>query len=189
MLSLRSLAPRQLQLQTTRLVGSTVSRVASYSTDSEAPKQPSSEQTSSTSSASSPSFSAGSIDKIFNFSSSGAPSFKKLPFNADRNNTNSFMNSSEVSIQLMDPRHVPRTGPKAGRSVEVTSTMPIHFALRQLNSLNRQSEIKQTVRAQAVYEKPGKKAERLKIERKKRRFNQNVKRMFELVSEARRKGY
>lgn len=124
------------------------------------------------------------LHSMFSQSNARSPAF-----GSNTSNDSELFSSKEVKPTLPDPRYVPRTGTKAGRTVEVTSNVPLHFALRQLNSLNRQSEVKQTVRAQAFYEKPGKKLQRLKIERQKRKFNQNVKRMFELVSEARRKGY
>ncbi|VVT45607.1 mitochondrial 37S ribosomal protein bS21m [Magnusiomyces paraingens] len=84
---------------------------------------------------------------------------------------------------------IPRTGVYAGRTVEVLSESDLSRALRRLNTMNSINRVRQTSMEQTKYVRPGKVKQRILIERKKRKYNQNVKRMFELVAEARRKGY
>lgn len=84
---------------------------------------------------------------------------------------------------------IPRTGPKAGRSVLVTQAFDLGRALRTLNSINNANKVRQTAMAQTKYEKPGKKLQRIAAERKRRRFDMGIKRLFEMVADARRKGY
>lgn len=84
---------------------------------------------------------------------------------------------------------IPRTGPKAGRSVLVTQSLDLGRALRTLNSINASNRVRQTAMAQTKYEKPGKRRQRVANERRKRKFEMGVKRLFEMVADARRKGY
>lgn len=100
-----------------------------------------------------------------------------------------YYSTKDIDSVALEHTKIPRTGPKAGRTVEVKAGMSLQQSLRILNSLNRQSNVRRISMSQKIYEKPGKKAQRLKVERKKKLFNENIKRMFELVSEARRKGY
>lgn len=84
---------------------------------------------------------------------------------------------------------IPRTGPKAGRSVLVTQSLDLGRALRTLNSINAVNRVRHTAMSQTKFEKPGKRRQRIEGERKKRKFNMGVKRLFEMVADARRKGY
>lgn len=87
------------------------------------------------------------------------------------------------------PSEIPRTGVYAGRTVAIDSEADLPRALRNLNSMNAVNQVRQTSLSQTKFVRPGKVKQRILIERRKRKFKQNVKRMFELVAEARRKGY
>lgn len=83
----------------------------------------------------------------------------------------------------------PRTGPLVGRTVLVNNPQYLPQAIRRINTLNQINKLPQTVRLQRFAERPGKARLRIRIERKKREFNAGIRRLFDLVNEARRKGY
>lgn len=82
-----------------------------------------------------------------------------------------------------------RTGTKAGRSYEVSGMTDLGRALRSVNIANSSNRVRQISMSQTKYEKPGKVKQRLKMERNKRRFDMGIRRLFEIVADARRKGY
>lgn len=89
---------------------------------------------------------------------------------------------------------VKRTGVLAGRSVFVGTTRKGHVntlsgSLSWLNQLNKANAVRKTLFRQRFHERPGKTRLRLKNEKKQRDFNKGIKRLFELVNEAKRKGY
>lgn len=94
-----------------------------------------------------------------------------------------------ANLYYLSPETIPRAGPKAGRSIVVGGPMDLNRALRVLHRKNVENNVRATSLNQNRYEKPGKKRQRIRIERNKRKFKQTVKHLFELVSEARRKGY
>lgn len=101
------------------------------------------------------------------------------------------VNGDEIVAECggLTASQIPRTGPKAGRSVLVTQTSDLGHALRVLNSINQSNRVRHTAMSQTKYEKPGKRRQRIEGERKKRKFNMGIKRLFEMVADARRKGY
>lgn len=82
-----------------------------------------------------------------------------------------------------------RTGILASRSVLVEGAGGLQNALRRLNSSNGYNKIRRTVNMQRYHERPGKKKARLRLEKQQRQFDAEIRRLFRLVSEARRKGY
>lgn len=104
-------------------------------------------------------------------------------------NENSFINRNSLTYEGLRPEQIPRTGTKAGRTVAVTPMVDLHRALRMLHNINSTNNVKYTAMSQTKYEKPGKRRQRIKMERNKRKFKNQIKQMFELVAEARRKGY
>ena len=84
---------------------------------------------------------------------------------------------------------IPRTGAMAGRSVPVEGPVGLQSALRNLNMINQANKIRRVLSLQRYHERPGKVKLRLRNEKARRDFNKGVRRLFDLVSEARRKGY
>lgn len=83
----------------------------------------------------------------------------------------------------------PRTGVLVGRSAPVLSPELLTRAVRQVNTMNRVNQMKQTVNLQRFAERPGKARLRIRIGRKRREFNAGVRRLFQLVKRAKRQGY
>ncbi|KAA8913184.1 hypothetical protein TRICI_003246 [Trichomonascus ciferrii] len=87
-------------------------------------------------------------------------------------------------------QHIPRTGVNASRSVVVNGQNGgLQAALRILRIKNSANKVPRTVNLQRYHEKPGKKKQRLQMEKQQREFNMGIRRLFKLVNEARRKGY
>jgi hypothetical protein len=113
-------------------------------------------------------------------------------FRNTKNSNNSSRNQhqdTEFKVAGYTKERIPRTGVKAGRSVPVSGSLDLNRALRTLNSINNTNRVRQTAIAQTKYEKPGKRKQRLRIQRSKRRFDMGIRRLFEMVADARRKGY
>ncbi|KAF5102639.1 hypothetical protein D0Z03_000384 [Geotrichum reessii] len=104
------------------------------------------------------------------------------------NNRNQHQDT-EFKVAGFTKERIPRTGVKAGRSVVVSGSLDLNRALRNLNNINSTNRVRQTAMAQTKYEKPGKRKQRLRIQRSKRRFDMGIRRLFEMVADARRKGY
>lgn len=83
---------------------------------------------------------------------------------------------------------IKRTGTLAGRSVTL-GTMSLNMALSRLNSMNQINKVRRVLSLQRYHERPGKVRLRLRNEKAKRDFNKGIRRLFDLVNEARRKGY
>ncbi|KAF5100681.1 hypothetical protein DV451_002444 [Geotrichum candidum] len=108
---------------------------------------------------------------------------------SSRNQQHQQHQDTEFKVAGYTKDRIPRTGVKAGRSVPVTGALDLNRALRNLNSMNNTNRVRQTAMAQTKYEKPGKRKQRLRIQRSKRRFDMGIRRLFEMVADARRKGY
>lgn len=90
-----------------------------------------------------------------------------------------------------DPRQglsLKRTGPIAGRVVSVHKN-DLNTAFKRLRGVISANNIKGEKMAQRFYKKPGKVLEEKQIRRKKRVFNEGVRRLMEVVKEAKRRGY
>lgn len=119
-------------------------------------------------------------------SQTGGSGRKSLNFEEQ---SNLIQNEDFGNLYYLSPESIPRTGPKAGRSIAIGGPMDLSRALRVLHRKNVENNVRTISLRQNIYEKPGKKRQRIRIERNKRKFKQTVKHLFELVSEARRKGY
>lgn len=97
--------------------------------------------------------------------------------------------STQMEANAFRNLKLPRTGTLAGRTVAVSSQFGLQSALRQLNSINRSNNINRIVVRQRAWERPGKKKQRLRMEKAQRDFAMGVRKLFKLVSEARKKGY
>ncbi|KAH3666687.1 hypothetical protein WICMUC_005504 [Wickerhamomyces mucosus] len=81
-----------------------------------------------------------------------------------------------------------RTGPIAGRTVNVVN-YDLNAAFKRLRQLVNSNNIRGEKMAQRFYKKPGKILEEKRIRRKKRIFNEGVRRLMGVVNEAKRRGY
>ena len=84
---------------------------------------------------------------------------------------------------------IPRTGAMPGRSVPVEGPVRLQSALRNLNMINQANKIRRVMSLRQYHERPGKVNLRLRNEKTSRDFKKGVRRLFDLVSEACRKGY
>jgi hypothetical protein len=84
---------------------------------------------------------------------------------------------------------IPRTGAIAGRSVLVEVAVVLQSALRNLNMIDQANKIRRVLSLRQYHERPGKVNLRLRNEKTSRDFKKGVGRVFDLVSETRRKGY
>lgn len=126
---------------------------------------------------------ANDVFNLFN----PAPSADKILLS----NSDNLVSRAAVSTE-MDAKYfsnIPRTGIKAGRSVEVNSASGLGQALRTLRIVNMSNNVPRTLSLQRYHERRCKTKRRLKIEKSQRDFKMGIKRLFKLVEEARRKGY
>jgi len=86
---------------------------------------------------------------------------------------------------FMQKQEMPRT-PHSGRSVPVTVDLTV--AWNKLHRILRANNVKKELAERQRYEKPGDKRRRLKSERWRRRFAQEVRRKVQLVHEIKRRG-
>jgi hypothetical protein len=84
---------------------------------------------------------------------------------------------------------IPRTGPSISRSVPVVGPFGLQRAIRQVNILNSTNKVRRNLMLTRFHERPGKKRWRIKNERSRRKFDAGIRHLFDLVAEARRKGY
>lgn len=80
------------------------------------------------------------------------------------------------------------TGPLAGRIVTVRNG-DINTAYRNIKFIINSNNIRGESMAQRFHMKPGKKLELKRIRRKKKMFNEGIRRLMDLVKEAKRRGY
>ncbi|KAH3672148.1 hypothetical protein WICPIJ_010117 [Wickerhamomyces pijperi] len=99
---------------------------------------------------------------------------------------------SLLSAHHEDPRvkglELPLTGPIAGRMVKIHN-FDLNTAFKKLRGVISANNIKGEKMAQRFYKKPGKVLEEKQIRRKKRVFNEGVRRLMQVVVEAKRRGY
>lgn len=103
----------------------------------------------------------------------------------------SISSSSRTTKSIEDDyniNEIKRTGVLAGRSV-LLGNMSLNIALSRLNAMNQANKIRRVLSLQRYHERPGKVRLRLRNEKAKRDFNKGIRRLFDLVNEARRKGY
>lgn len=77
---------------------------------------------------------------------------------------------------------IPRTGPSISRSVPVVGPYGLQRALRQVNILNNTGKVRKNVMLSRFHERPGKKRWRIKNERSRRKFDEGIRHLFDLMS-------
>ncbi|PWW74340.1 hypothetical protein C7212DRAFT_212220 [Tuber magnatum] len=105
-----------------------------------------------------------------------------LPVNIVSRNPSSALNVPPISA----PKELPRTGPTAGRTVEVTSDLS--SALSRLRSIIAQNKLRVDQREQRFHVPPTLKRKRLKSLRHRKRFKDAFKRLVGIAMDMKRKG-
>ncbi|CUS10838.1 unnamed protein product [Tuber aestivum] len=105
-----------------------------------------------------------------------------LPTNIVSRNTLSALNVPPISA----PKELPRTGPTAGRTVEVTRDLS--SALSRLRTIVAQNKLRIDQREQRFHVRPSLKRKRLKSLRHRKRFKDAFKRLVGIAMDMKRKG-
>jgi ribosomal protein S21 len=82
---------------------------------------------------------------------------------------------------------IPKTGPTAGRSLEVQHG-DVARTMRRLDGILRINNVRNQFRTQRFHEKPSRKRKRLKREQHRKRFKKGIVHLVTLVQEMRAKG-
>lgn len=106
-----------------------------------------------------------------------------LPINLVSRNPSSAINVPPISAPS---KELPRTGPTAGRTVEVTSDLS--SALSRLRTIIAQNKLRVDQREQRFHVRPSLKRKRLKSLRHRRRFKDAFKRLVGIAMDMKRKG-
>ncbi|ONH68890.1 hypothetical protein BON22_1607 [Cyberlindnera fabianii] len=85
-------------------------------------------------------------------------------------------------------KNIPITGPIAGRMVKVDNG-DVDRAFRHLKNVVNANNIRFDKQQQRFYKKPGKALEEKRIRRKKRMFDEGIRRLMNIVKDAKRRGY
>jgi small subunit ribosomal protein MRP21 len=110
-------------------------------------------------------------------------------FRTYRRESKRLLNATDMKMNPKDvAKHIPITGPIAGRMVAVNPGN-IDGAFRNLKFLVNSNNVKTDKNAQRFYKKPGKVLEEKAIRRKKKLFDAGVRRLIDIVKEAKRRGY
>jgi len=106
-----------------------------------------------------------------------------LPINLVSRNPSSAINVPPISAPS---KELPRTGPTAGRTVEVTSDLS--SALSRLRTIIAQNKLRIDQREQRFHVRPSLKRKRLKSLRHRKRFKDAFKRLVGIAMDMKRKG-
>ncbi|RPB03734.1 hypothetical protein L873DRAFT_96188 [Choiromyces venosus 120613-1] len=106
-----------------------------------------------------------------------------LPINIISRNTSNVINVPPISAPS---KEIPRTGPTAGRTVEVTSDLP--SALSRLRTIIAQNKLRVDQREQRFHVRYSLKRKRLKSLRHRKRFKDAFKRLVGIAMDMKRKG-
>jgi small subunit ribosomal protein MRP21 len=100
--------------------------------------------------------------------------------------SNEFSRGQSLSSPPLGNRAIPRTGPSAGRSVQVRADLP--SALSRLRMILTANNVKADQVRQRFHERPGLKKKRLKSARHRKRFKAGFKKLVSIAMEMKRKG-
>lgn len=129
-------------------------------------------------------------DSIAKLTSGGSKSLNHTSFRRPGERSAAVLKASDVSSSQAKQyaKMIPITGPISGRMTRVTGGN-IDGAFRSLRYIVSSNSIRTDKNAQRFYKKPGKVAEEKTMRRKRKMFDAGIRRLIDIVKDAKRRGY